>query len=325
MLVAYIAQGGALKTQVVGPQDAAPSDAVWLDLVSPVDGEDGRVEAAVGVEIPTREEMQEIEPSSRLYVQDGARYMTLSVLCGAMTDTPSVTPVTFILANGKLVTVRYAEPRAFPLLAQRMQKACPVRVTGEVLLFEFLDTIIDRTADVLEHCAAGIERLSKRVFEREQGGNANKQYRAILTHVGRQEGLTSYARESLSSLSRMLAFLGAEIEDVQAISKEQRSALKSMHRDVAGLADYANFLANKLQFLLDGTIGMVSLEQNNIIKIFAVLSVVLMPPTLIASIYGMNFQHMPELHAAIGYPLALTAMAVSAITPYLFFKWRGWL
>lgn len=325
MLVAYIAQDGVLKSQVVGPQDAAPSDAVWLDLVSPVDDEDDRVEAAVGVEIPTREEMQEIEPSSRLYVQGGARYMTLSVLSGAMTDAPSVTPVTFILVNGKLVTVRYAEPRPFAVLVQRMQKACPVRVTGEVLLFELLDTIIDRTADVLEHCAAEIELLSKRVFERAEGPKDNRQYRDILTQVGRKEGLTSYARESLSSLTRMLAFLGAELEEVPPIPKEQRSALKSMHRDVGGLADYASFLANKLQFLLDGTIGMVSLEQNNIIKIFAVLSVVLMPPTLIASIYGMNFQHMPELHAAIGYPLALTAMAVSAITPYLFFKWRGWL
>lgn len=325
MLVAYVAQDGVLKAQIVGPHDAAPSDAVWLDLVSPVDHEDDRVEAAVGVEIPTREEMQEIEPSSRLYVQGSARYMTLSVLCGALTDAPSVTPVTFILANGKLVTVRYAEPKAFGLLAQRMQKACPVRVTGEVLLFEFLDTIIDRTADVLEQGAVDIERLSKRVFEREQGGNANRQYRAILTQVGRKEGLTSYARESLSSLTRMLAFLGAELEDAPPISKEQRSALKSMTRDVGGLADYANFLANKLQFLLDGTIGMVSLEQNNIIKIFAVLSVVLMPPTLIASIYGMNFHHMPELDATIGYPLALLAMVISAITPYVFFKWRGWL
>lgn len=325
MLVAYVAQDGVLKAQIVGPQDAAPSDAVWLDLVSPVDDEDDRVEAAVGVEIPTREEMLEIEPSSRLYVQGGARYMTLSVLCGALTDAPSVTPVAFILANGKLVTVRYAEPKAFSLLTQRMQKACPVRVTGEVLLFEFLDTIIDRTADVLEQGAVDIERLSKRVFEREQGGNANRQYRAILTQVGRKEGLTSYARESLSSLTRMLAFLGAELEEAPPISKEQRSALKSMTRDVGGLADYANFLANKLQFLLDGTIGMVSLEQNNIIKIFAVLSVVLMPPTLIASIYGMNFHHMPELDATIGYPLALLAMVVSAITPYVFFKWRGWL
>ncbi len=322
MLVAYVVSGGALRPRSVDPGAEAPADAVWLDLVSPENDEDKLVERAVGVEVPTREEMRKIEPSSRLYTEGTARYMTLSVLCGGDADTPYVTPVSFILANGKLVTVRYASPRPFTTFAGRMEKACPANTTGELVLVNLLESIVDRTADVLEQSGQDIERLSKRIFERD--GSRNRDYRAILTHVGRKEGLTSYAREALNSLSRLLAFLGTS-GDGAPLKGDLQGDIKSMSRDVQGLSDYANFLANKLQFMLDGTVGLVSLEQNNIIKIFAVLSVVFMPPTLIASIYGMNFEHMPELHVVAGYPVALVAMVISAITPYLFFKWRGWL
>ncbi len=325
MLVAYIPNGGALHAQPVAMGATAPAGAVWMDLASPASLEDEIVERAVGVEIPTRDEMSEIEASSRLYVENGARYMTLSVLCGGDSDNPAVTPLTFILTTTALVTVRYSEPRAFGMVSERLQRACPQHITGEGVLMDLLDTVVDRIADILEQCGAGIERLSRRIFEpTAKGANANQLYRAILTQVGRKEGLTSYARESLSSLARLLAFLSTDGEGTP-LSPASRDSVKSMTRDVTGLSDYAAFLANKLQFLLDATIGMVGLEQNNIIKIFAVLSVVLMPPTLIASIYGMNFQHMPELAQPYGYPAALCAMVVSGILPYLFFKWRRWL
>ena len=221
--------------------------------------------------------------------------------------------------------MRYSEPRAFGMVSERLQRSCPVHITGEVVLMDLMDTVVDRIADILEQCGVGIERLSRQIFEpTAKGANANQLYRAILGQVGRKEGLTSYARESLSSLARLLAFLSTDGEG-KPLSAASRDAVKSMTRDVTGLSDYAPFLANKLQFLLDATIGMVGLEQSNIIKIFAVLSVELMPPTLIASIYGMNFQHMPELADTYGYPAALCAMVVSGILPYLFFKWRRWL
>ncbi len=325
MLVAYVQNGGVLTAHPVSSDGTAPAGAVWMDLVTPESQEDQVVERAVGVEIPTREEMREIEASSRLYVENGARYMTLSVLCGGHTEAPAVTPLTFIMTATALVTVRYSDPRAFGMVSERLQRACPQGITGETVLMDLLDTLIDRIADVLEMSGASIERLSQRIFEpTAKGANANQLYRTILSQVGRKEGLTSYARESLSSLARLLAFLSTD-GDGAPLSAVSRDAIKSMTRDVTGLSDYAAFLANKLQFLLDATIGMVGLEQNNIIKIFAVLSVVLMPPTLIASIYGMNFQHMPELATQYGYPIALVAMVISGILPYLFFKWRRWL
>ncbi|MFS8037082.1 magnesium transporter CorA family protein [Xanthobacter sp. AM11] len=324
MITAYVASGGSLVAVPVG-DGAIPAETIWLDLVSPVEADDRRAEAFAGISVPTREEMGEIEQSSRLYVEGGARYMTAALLCGADTETPAMLAVTFILSQGRLITVRYGEPRAFPSVAGRLAKVCPTGITGEALFITLLDAVVDRFADVLEQIGADVERISKRIFDRSRGReNANQRYRAILSHIGRKEGILSYARESLASLQRLLSFLGTET-DGTTVGKDAKASIKSMSRDVAGLSDYANFLGDKLQFLLDATIGMVGLEQNNIIKIFAVLSVVLMPPTLIASIYGMNFQHMPELDWTYAYPAALVAMVISGILPYVFFKWRGWL
>ncbi|MEP9349922.1 magnesium transporter CorA family protein [Xanthobacter sp. KR7-225] len=325
MLTAYVPENGSLIAVPVPDAAALPQGFVWLDLVSPTEGEDKIIEQAIGVEIPTREEMGEIEQSSRLYSENGARYMTAAIVCGADTETPVAAAVSFILTAKLLVTVRYGDPRPFATVKHRLGKACPESVDGEGVLLHLLDAVVDRAADVLEQIGADVERISRRIFERGPvGESANQRYRAILSQIGRKEGLVSSARESLASFQRLLSFLGTET-DAAEVTKDQRAAIKSMSRDVAGLSDYAAFLGDKLQFLLDATIGMVGLEQNNIIKIFAVLSVVLMPPTLIASIYGMNFQHMPELDWTYAYPAALVAMVISGILPYVFFKWRGWL
>lgn len=324
MIIAYLARQGSLEAVPVA-DGAIPEAAIWIDLVSPTEEDDARAEAFAGISVPTREEMGEIEQSSRLYVEGGARYMTATILCGADTETPVMLAVTYILTRGRLITVRYGEPRAFPSVANRLGKSCPDTIKGDDVLIELLEAVVDRSADVLEQIGADVERISRRIFDRSGSReNANQRYRAILSHIGRKEGLVSYARESLASLQRLISFLGADT-DGSTIAKDGKANIKSMSRDVAGLSDYANFLGDKLQFLLDATIGMVGLEQNNIIKIFAVLSVVLMPPTLIASIYGMNFQHMPELNWTYAYPAALVAMVISGILPYVFFKWRGWL
>lgn len=322
MLTAYLASGGGLCPRVIAEGEAMPDGVVWLDLAMPTAAEEALVEAAVGVDVPTREDLRKIEPSDRLYAENGTRYMTLSVLCGGDGDAPYLSSVSFILSKGPLVTVRYCDPKPFSMLAARLQKMPPEGVGGDTVLVALLDSIVSRAADILEDAGQDIERLSKSIFERNR---TRRDYRAILTHVGRKEGLTSYVREALNSVSRLIAFLGMSTEEDLLLSKTLKSDLKSISRDVQGLSDYANFLGNKLQFMLDGTVGLVSLEQNNIIKIFAVLSVVFMPPTLIASIYGMNFEHIPELHVVWGYPVALIAMVCSAIAPYLFFKWRGWL
>lgn len=324
MIVAYVPDAHALKAVPVSPDTPVPENAVWIDLLAPSASEEDAVEQLAGINVPTREEMQEIETSSRLYIENDARYMTAGLLCGSETAAPAVHAVTFILAADRLITVRYAEPRAFGIVASHLTRVCAAP-TGETILVELLEAIVDRAADVLEQLAADVERASGRIFEPQSDPDSgNQRYRRILSQIGRKAGLLSSGRESLASLQRLLSFFGANLGG-QAVSAASRAGIKSMSRDVAGLSDYAAFLSDKLQFLLDATIGMVSIEQNNIIKIFAVLTMVLMPPTLIASIYGMNFTHIPELDWAYGYPTTLGVMAISAILPYLLFKARGWL
>ncbi len=324
MLLAYRAADGALEKHVVAPGELLPAGAVWLDLIDPSEAEEKLVEAALGVAVPTREEMREIEPSSRLYIEDGARYMTGSIVTRSEGEAPAVAAVSFILGGGRLVTVRYDEPKPFRLVAAKLGRACSPALTGEQVLMEILDAVIDRAADIIERLSADIDETSHRIFEREPGTDPNQRYRALLNVIARRGDLASKVRESLVSMGRIVTFLATDGE-IPALGKEQRAMLKSLQRDVASLTDHVSYLGDKVTFLLDATLGLVSIEQNNIIKIFAVLSVVLMPPTLIASVYGMNFQHMPELEWQWGYPAALLAMLVAAIVPYWIFKWKRWL
>jgi magnesium transporter len=325
MLFAHVLRGASLVRIEVKEGEPCPPDAVWIDLVAPTIGEDRIVEQAIGVMVPTREEMAEIEISSRLYIENGARYMTATVMFNTDTDKPGTTAITFIIAGNKLVTVRYDEPKPFSYLAGKLSKACAATTTGPSIMVELLDAIIDRVADILEKLAAEVDKVSTRVFERNAArDDPNQRYQAILRTIGRKGDLLSKSRESLVSLNRLVLFFTNEAETV-GLPKDQRVHLKSVARDISSLTDHASFLANKITFLLDATLGMVSLEQNNVIKLFSVMAVTLMPPTLIASIYGMNFEHMPELKSVYGYPLALIAMAIAAVGPYFFFKWKRWL
>jgi magnesium transporter len=325
MLAAYVPNGSSLERQVIPPDGEVPEHAVWFDLVNPAPGEDKLIERRLGIAVPTREEMQEIEVSSRLYQENGARYMTATLMCQSDTATPKTTPVTFILAGHKLVTVRYDEPKPFALVSNKLARQCAPTVSGESILMDLLDAVIDRAADILERAGADIDRVSHDIFEPE-GRRVDRTitYRYILKTIGRKGDLTSKVRESLVSVGRLLLYLANEA-DTMKWQKEMRTQLKSMQRDVQSLSDHATYLANKVTFLLDAMIGVMSVEQNNIIKIFSVAAVALMPPTLIASIYGMNFKHMPELDWSFGYPMAIVLMVIAAILPYWFFKWKRWL
>ena len=325
MLSVYVPRGTTLERVPVTAETDVPDAAVWFDLVSPTQGEDKIIERRLGIAIPTREEMQEIEVSSRLYVENGARYMTATLMCQSDTDTPKTTPVTFILAGGKLVTMRYDEPRPFTIIAHKLARACSTTVSGETVLMDLLDAVIDRAADILEKNAAEVDVVSHQIFEpTARRANRSRTYNHIMHSIGRKGDLTSKVRESLVSVGRLVLFVANEADGMKW-PKEMRAQLKVMQRDVHSISDYATYLDNKIIFLLDAMIGMVTIEQNNIIKIFSVAAVGLMPPTLIASIYGMNFKKMPELEWTFGYPLAILLMVVAAILPYLYFKWRKWL
>jgi magnesium transporter len=314
---------GCLVKAEVAPAAPLPAETVWIDLVAPTREEEGQVEALLGVEVPTREEMQEIEVSSRLYEENGALYMTAAVLCKAQSERPEITEVSFILAGDRLVTVRYAEPQPFTLFSARCQRAPGAHTRGDAVLAGLLDALIDRIADILEHIGLEVDDISLEVFEHTTKPGRGD-FQGTLRRLGSRGDLTSKVRESLVGVGRLLMFL-TQASTAQKIAKELRNRLRTMSRDVRSLTDHASFLSSKINFLLDATLGMINIEQNAIIKIFSVVAVVFLPPTLIASIYGMNFDHMPELDWMLGYPMALLLMLASAITPYLYFKRRGWL
>jgi magnesium transporter len=322
MLSVYVPRHGRLERLPVETGALLPDEAVWIDLVAPTVQEDKAVEQFLGIAVPTREEMQEIEVSSRLYVENGARYMTATLMCRSDSAAPRTTPVTFILSHHRLATVRYDDPRPFALVETKLGRNCPAKVAGDTILFDLLDAVIDRSADILERVGGEVDELSRMIFEPEDA--QPPVYNEVLKKLGRIGDLTSKVRESLVSIGRVLLFLANESEGLKW-GKDTRTQLQSMQRDVISLTDHASYIGNKVTFLLDAMLGVVNLQQNAIIKIFSVAAVVLMPPTLVASIYGMNFKHMPELDWPLGYPMALVIMLLAAVVPYMYFKWKKWL
>ncbi|QCK85457.1 magnesium/cobalt transporter CorA [Phreatobacter aquaticus] len=323
MFNAYGVQNEAL-VRIEATADAVPPEVKWVDLLQPIQGEDKALEKCLGIEIPTREEMLEIEPSSRLYVDHGVRYMTATVLCNTELGTPKLTQISFVLAPSRLITVRYDTPKPINLFLNRSQKQGSVQPTPEAILTGLLDTIVDRIADILERVGEEIEAASTRIFRPHAGGSRAETFQTVLETLGTKGDLISKARESLVSINRLLLFLATEIEGSK-VSKDVRALLKSQSRDVESLTQHCDALSNKITFLLDAVLGLIGIEQNNIVKIFAVLSVVFMPPTLVGTIYGMNFKAMPELSWEWGYPVALVLMVATGVLPYLWFRKKGWL
>lgn len=304
-----------------------PGTAVWLDLVDPTREEEAFVERTVGVAIPTRDEMIEIEPSSRQY-RDGEAIVVIASLVGGARDAkaddaPVLAPVSFVLTPKHLVTIRYATPKVFELFGAHFEREPEFCSDATMTLLHLLDAIVDRMADVLEHVGDEMDRISRTIFRRgasKQQRMTNAALEVLLVRIGRAQDIVSKSRMSGVSVARLLSFLGTTLDPA-----ETKEHLDGLATDVRSLTDHASYLAGNITFLLDAALGLINIEQNAIIKIFSVAAVIFMPPTLVASIYGMNFKQMPELSFTFGYPMALGIMVASAILPYLFFKNRGWL
>jgi len=323
MLTTYENQSGVLEPHK-NPRRIT-EQAVWIDLLNPKEAEVTKVERALKLDVPTREEQREIEASSRLYQENGAHFMTATVLYQADMTEPVATPITFILAGNRLITLRYAEPRAFAIFAARCARPDSNLTSGMTVLIGLIEAIVDRLADFIERIQGEVDKLSHSIFEM-KGGAATRQQRfdVSLKSIGREGEITSRARDSAHSLGRLLTFL-AHAANERKEDKLVKARIRTAARDVASLTDQLSFLSNKIVFLLDATLGMINIAQNNIIKIFSIAAVVFLPPTLVASAYGMNFEFMPELKWGFGYPLAILLMVVSAVVPYVIFKWKGWL
>jgi magnesium transporter len=302
------------------------SEMIWIDLSQPSPEEEVALEKQLGFDLPTREEMKDIEPSSRLYQENGVTYMTAAVVVHADGDDPEITNVGFILAGGRLITIRYAEPKPFAHFSNFIARESISYANGAALLAGLLEALVDRLAEILEKTGAEIDAIGKRVFYRRsmKGKRVSGEVlEGILNEIALHQNKIGKVRDSLVSLSRLASYcsLTAPVTQEAAITE----LLRSVAKDIPPLTDHATYLSGNLTFMLDAALGLINIEQNAIIKIFSVAAVVFLPPTLVASIYGMNFEFMPELHWVFGYPMALALMILSAIVPYGFFKSRGWL
>ncbi len=323
MLTVYVPTPKGLSRVPAGVNMPIPDEAVWIDLLDPASEEEKHVEQALGVEVPTRDEMREIETSNRLYEENGTLYMTCTVLYKADTELPETTQVTFILAGTRLITNRYADLlsfRGFTTFAETHPQSC---ASSPLLLVGLLEAIVNRIADVLERVGSDIDAVSLKVFPRAARRTPSRDYKQELREIGQGGELVSKARESLVSLARLLGFL--QQSGSNRVTPEARAALRTVSRDVMALSDHATFLVGKAQFLLDATLGMVTIDQNNILKIFSMVTVLLLPPSVIAGFYGMNFPMIPLLHQNWGVWAAIAMMVVSALVPWLYFKRKGWL
>jgi magnesium transporter len=295
---------------------------VWVDLCEPSRDEERALEALLGgIDIPTREDVQEIELSNRLYFEKGTLYLTATLLGHDDPDNkPVARGVSFILTAKTLVTVRYHALTAFDIGRTRLQRQDenPNPLSVLVLL---LESVIGHGADIIETLANELDELSHCIFG---DTNPDQDLQALLRALGRKGDVIGMMKESLVSVDRMLAFINVATSE-QDTPRDLILRLQSLNRDQGGLGDHVTFLSNKVNFLLDASLGLIANAQNNIIRILSVAAVIFLPPTLIASIYGMNFAHMPELNTTYGYGFALLAMAVSAVAPYFYFKKRKWL
>lgn len=307
-----------------------PEGVIWIDLIEPTEEEVRHVEKLVSLSLPTLDTLSEIETSSRLYTEKGARFMSAPLVSKSTTSSPDVSPVGFVLTRETLITIRYAEFSAFNTFFGRMTRDGAFHRSSCGTFVGLIDAIIDRMADTLEHVGDDLAILSRRTFRTEPREieqmrplvRESADMRVILRRIGRAGDLASTIRDSLLGINRMIAYMGSLADEWTPV--EVKPFLKSLREDALSLNDYVNHLNNKVQLLLDATLGLISIEQNNTFRILTIVSVVGIPPTLIASMYGMNFRHMPELNWAWGYPWGLGLIALSAIIPLVWFKFRGW-
>ncbi len=329
MATAYLkTQEGVRSLQLTRIADL-PSETIWLDLLQPSPEDERLVESFLGIEVPSEQEIEEIEDSSRFYQKSTGIYLTVSLLTRLNGGQPSSTDVRFILTPDRLISVRYIESKPFRIFSNRILHDREASESSDIIMERMLELVVDDLADILEETALSLDRLAHKVFfssvpnEKTESDVESTDLKEMITEIGRYGEFISEARLSVFNMNRLLIFLSHT--GAKWWKPDARVRLQTLLRDIRSLTEHATFLANRVNFILDATLGMINIEQNKIIKIFSVAAVVFLPPTLIASVYGMNFKHLPELQWTFGYPLSICLMIMAAVLPYWYFKRRGWL
>jgi magnesium transporter len=323
VLTVYRDEGGTVQSST---DPDLPGAVIWIDLLDPTEEERDFVESRAKVRVPSKEALSEIEATSRLIVERGVLYLSTPIVARGDSPDAYLSPAGFVLSPKLLVTIRYAELSTFDAVAERVRN--DETLASSVGVFTaLLEAVVDRGADVLEHLGAETDRISRSVFrgdtaDRRHPVRSTRVLRETLRTVGAIGERVSQARDVLLGVSRIGSFtndLGHEW-----IGPEFQVRLSAVQKDIASLNDYEAHLAGKVQFLLDAVLGYITIEQNDLFKVLTIASVVGIPPTVMAGIWGMNFKFMPELNWHFGYPLALAAIVLSVVVPLMWFKARRW-
>jgi magnesium transporter len=304
---------------------AAGNKPIWIDLCNPDPAEFTQAEAESGMCLPSRDSLSEIESSSRLRERDGVLSVSIPMFAHRDGGPPHPSPVGFVLSRDCLVTLRYERLPAFDAVAQDLE-ALP-QPTALAIFVCLGEEIVDRLADSLEQAAADLRKLSANTFHDRDSNSreairSNRQIRAKLRHVGRLADGIAETRDVLLGVGRAVGFVAERVRAWDDHALESR--LASIQRDVTSLAEYEVHLSDKVQFLLDAMVGLIGIAQNEVFRVLTIVSIIGIPPTLLAGVYGMNFKYMPEYNWAYGYPYGLTVIALSGLLPLAWFKWRGW-
>ncbi len=299
---------------------------VWIDLLNPTRDEELKLEDKLGVMLPTREDMDEIEASSRMYMEDDVAFMTAVISFFGGQHRLQTGPVTFVLAKGRLITIRYIEPASFAIFTDHIEKQPSQCTCGSTTFLNLLDMLIDRTADLIEKTEAGIDTLSKSIFRRKR----ETKLEDALIQIGDYQNDVSRIRDSLVSMARLIAFAkGLDSETLNLKGEglaEFREHLGTMSQDITSLSDHTSYITGNMSFLLDAALGLISVEQNNVMKVISVVSVIFMPLTLIASIFGMNFFDLPFLHTPNAWWwTCILPMLVTAVGLVAWLKTQRWI
>lgn len=305
--------------------DPLPDGLFWMDMIAPTADEHLAVEKRLSIEIPSKTEVWKNNVLNRLYVEEDVAYMTASLISKSDSPYPTTSAVTFIMAKQFMLTVHDISPTSFKNFSNRLLRPHERFHTSAHLLTGLFEEIINRVAfnselvvsslDEVSHDVFGVNVLDKRVKK------SSEFLKRAIKKLGGAADLNSQISDSLHSINRLLVFL----KQIACTEQATISAIDLAISDTQALKAQCAFLSDKITFLLDATLGLINVEQNVIIKIFSVVAVFFLPPTMVSSIYGMNFHHMPELDWIGGYPMALGIMALCAIIPYIYFRKKGWL
>ncbi len=293
-------------------------DAVWIDIVAPSREELEWVRTSLKIDAETPEQAEDIEASARFYEDEGNLYLRADFIIGRQQESENV-PVQLVLSGNRLISLHAEDVPIIRLLRMRSRKRLASSSSAMGLLIDLFGMDVEYSADVLESIHAELKEISFSVLEERRGTAADAA--DFIARVARQEELNGGIRRNLMDNRRILSYL---LRD-QRLDKGQNKIVQQLLRDIESLDGHTAFIFDKINFLMDAIIGFINISQSKVVKIFSVAAVAMLPPTLIASIYGMNFKYMPELSQEWGYPMSLTLMVISVVLPFWYFHRKGWL